>query len=554
MVGGMAARRSSSPIPARSRSASGGAPDAPGGAGTPGATDRGQGRGIDLGIDLGTTRTVVALADRGNYPVVTFTDVDGDEHDFVPSLTALVDGRLVHGFEARAAAREGAPLLRSLKRVLGRPDVTAATPVRLGDTEMPVMDVLVSYLEALRALLVDSGALNGADAGSADSRVVVAVPAHAYGAQRMLTLDAFRAAGFHVTALVNEPSAAGFEYTHRKASTLSSRRTRVLVYDLGGGTFDTSLVDARGSEHEVLASRGLPDLGGDDVDLLLAQMVLEAAGLREEDLSGAEADELLDQCREAKEALAPQTRRIAVSVGEHDVLLPVAALYERCAGLLSRSLEEMEPLVATLDNGDADLSAVAGIYLVGGASCLPLVPRMLRERFGSRVHRSPYPGASTAIGLAIAADRESSVHLTERLARGLGVFREADGGARTTFDVLLAPGSVHEDRAGTAGTVVVREYPAAHNIGWFRFVECAGVDESGEPRGGMTPACDVIFPFDRGLRGTEDLASVPVHRLDHGPRVQERYEVDADGLVRVTLTDLSDGFSRTFLLGGGARG
>ena len=74
---------------------------------------------IDLGIDLGTTRTVVARADRGNYPVLSFADEHGDEHDFIPSLTALCDGELVHGFAARRLPTRGAPLLRSLKRGLG---------------------------------------------------------------------------------------------------------------------------------------------------------------------------------------------------------------------------------------------------------------------------------------------------------------------------------------------------------------------------------------------------------------------------------------------------
>ena len=104
---------------------------------------------IDLGIDLGTTRTVVSRADRGNYPVLSFADEHGDEHDFVPSLTALRGGELVHGFAARQAAHEGAPLLRSLKRVLASPTLTASTPVTLGEPSFSVWEVLTSYLRHL---------------------------------------------------------------------------------------------------------------------------------------------------------------------------------------------------------------------------------------------------------------------------------------------------------------------------------------------------------------------------------------------------------------------
>ncbi|AMD87973.1 chaperone HscA [Actinomyces radicidentis] len=504
---------------------------------------------LDLGIDLGTTRTVVARADRGNYPVVGFTDPDGDEYGYLPSLTALTEDGLVHGFEARDAARAGAPLLRSLKRRLSDPAVTAETPVELGGRTFTVRELLVSYLEHVRAQLLASPVLDGLDPAGEDARVAVAVPAHAYGAQRLLTIDAFRAAGFHVTAVLNEPSAAGFEYTHRKGSTVSSKRTRVLVYDLGGGTFDTSLVDVEGTEHEVLASQGVSDLGGDDIDLLLAQMVLRRAGLAEEDLSHAELDDLLDRCREAKEALAPQTRRIVVDVRDTDVVLQAAELYDAALPLVERTIEVMEPLVGRLVDGEPDLTDVAGVYLVGGASSFPLVPRLLRERFGRRVHRSALPGASTAIGLAVAADRASDFALTDRLSRGFGVFREAEDGARTSFDALLTQDTIQASPDGSAGTVITRRYPARHNVGVFRFVECAGVDADGEPRGELAPYAEIRFPFDPSLRDTEDLAGVVVKRTADGPLVEERYEIDDAGIIRVTLTDLGDGYARGYTLG-----
>lgn len=505
--------------------------------------------GPSLGIDLGTTRTVVARVDRGNYPVVPFPDEHGDAQEYLPSLTALTPDGLVHGFAARAAAREGAPLLRSLKRRLSSPRITPATEVELGGRRFTVLEILTDYLRHLRAQLKAAPGMDGTDPGARGSRVsvAVAVPAHAFGAQRLLTLEAFGDAGFNVIAMLNEPSAAGFEYTHRKARTVSSKRTRVLVYDLGGGTFDTSLVDVRGVAHEVLASRGLGDLGGDDVDLLLAQLALERAGVREEDLDDREVSDLLDQCRDAKEALAPQTRRIALDVRGKDVIIQTAELYEACKPLLERSLDVMEPLIGRLADGDPDLTEVAGVHLVGGGSALPLVPRMLRERFGARVHRSPYPGASTAIGLAIASDRDSGYDLIDRLSRGFGVFREADDGRRTTFDAILGEDAIQAG-ATREGTVITREYTAVHNIGCFRFVECAGVDADGEPRGELAPYQEIIFPFDPALRD-EDLSGRPVERTGAGRRVQERYEIDSAGLVQVTITDLEDGFSRRYVLG-----
>ena len=160
---------------------------------------------LDLGIDLGTTRTVVARADRGNYPVLSFTDTNGDSHDYYPSLTALTEDGLVHGFRARRAAREGAPLLRSLKRALAAPSVSASSTVTLGDRTLSIGEVLVSFLTDLRQRLAMSGVLDGADPGSEDANVVVAVPAHAYGAQRLLTLDAFPAPPASSTRTARRP-------------------------------------------------------------------------------------------------------------------------------------------------------------------------------------------------------------------------------------------------------------------------------------------------------------------------------------------------------------
>lgn len=190
---------------------------------------------MNLGVDLGTTRTIVATADRGNYPVVTFYDDDGDASDHVPSLVARDGDRLRHGFDALRAAADGAELTRSFKRVLSDPLVTAQTPVVVGGRPVPVLQLLTTYLLALRTQLVERSSLSPHLTHDSELRAAIGVPAHAHGAQRFLTLEAFRRAGFTVVAMLNEPSAAGFEFTHRQARALSRTRTKVVVYDLGGG-------------------------------------------------------------------------------------------------------------------------------------------------------------------------------------------------------------------------------------------------------------------------------------------------------------------------------
>src|SRR5262249_27583055 len=156
----------------------------------------------------------------------------------------------------------------------------------------------------------------------------VAVPAGAGSGQRLLTLDAFAEAGFRVHGLLNEPSAAGLEYAHRYRKTLTANREDVLVYDLGGGTFDASLVPVGGERHDVRAHAGDNQLGGDDFDEILLAQALAAANVAE--LSPAARTRLLEQCRQVKESLRPTTRKLVVDVDGMSVTLPVAAFEEAC--------------------------------------------------------------------------------------------------------------------------------------------------------------------------------------------------------------------------------
>ena len=374
-----------------------------------------------------------------------------------------------------------------------------------------------------------------------------------------MTLDSFRRAGFEVTALLNEPSAAGFEYTHRHRDTLSSRRDLVVVYDLGGGTFDASVVRMSGRRHEVLASAGIGRLGGDDFDAVLAEAVLSRAGLTRAALPARAVDRLMEQCRAAKEALHPSSRKITVDLeavlGEDapraEVTLPVADFYEACDPLVARTIDAMVPIMSRIEEaaGTPDLTEIAGVYVVGGASELPIVARALRERFGRRVHRSPYPSAAVAIGLSIAADAGAGFELVDRYSRTFGVFREASGGREITFDPIFTP-SVELPATDTGPLTSTRAYHAAHNLGHYRFFECSAVDEGGRPRGDMALYGDVYFPFDGSLQGGRDLASVAVERRpEGGHRIVERYSLDGNGIVDVLIRDEDSGYEQTYRLG-----
>ena len=499
-----------------------------------------------VGIDFGTTHTVVAAVDRGNYPVISFDGLDA-----CPSLIAAnADGELRFGVDAAAVRYQpGWSVLRSFKRLLN--DAGPQTEVSLAGRNHRLADLLTGFLARLKCDLQRRS--NAALTPGERIEAAISVPANASSAQRLLTLDAFVAAGFHVVALLNEPSAASLEYAHRYRSTITAKREYVLVYDLGGGTFDASLLKMTGHENEVVVSEGIQRLGGDDFDEAIVDLVL--ARLNLENVDPGTRELLREECAARKEAVGPQTRRFLVDLTGVDgtdrapFSCPVDDVYSVCAPLVDETMELLDRVLHNPAGAGRDVawSEVAGIYVVGGAGSFPLISRMLRTAFGEkRVKRSPHPFAATAIGLAVFLDKEAGFALSERFSRHFGVFRESRAGTDVVFDPIV-PKDASLPADGHTPLVVKRTYRAAHNIGHFRFVECSRL-VNGRPDGDVTPYDPVLFPFDPALHDRDDLGRQPVGRWGDGPDVEERYVIAPSGAVEVTLTTQPAGFKRTFRL------
>jgi hypothetical protein len=366
-----------------------------------------------------------------------------------------------------------------------------------------------------------------------------------------------------VLGLLNEPSAASIEFGHRNRKARNgSGPARILVYDLGGGTFDASLVELGDTAHEVIASEGIGTLGGDDFDEALAELVLETAKLSPEDQQGltqAETFRLHEECRQKKEALHPNTKRLAIDLGAvrdgwGEVSVSTEAFYERCRPLIDETLHAVEDLLAankgsspTEDATGPDLEA---LYVTGGASELPLVSRALREEFGRRVRRSAYTRSATAIGLAIQADTQAGYRLSDKFTRYFGVWREAEGGRSVVFDPLFTKGTTLPP-PGDLPLERSRSYVAVHNVGHYRYLECSHLTPDGQPAGDITVWDDIRFPFEPRLCNEKDLAAVAVVHLHNGTRSQaeERYSCDAGGSLTVKISNLSAGYNRGYRLG-----
>lgn len=504
-----------------------------------------------IGIDFGTTRIVVAAADRGNYPIVNFEAPDGRIRDWFPPVLAVAGERRVYGWEAlELHGKPGWTLVRSLKRWLK--DAGPHSEIEIAGHQINLSLVTTEMMAALRRELVECSTLGGDK--SDVLQVILGVPANANSNQRFVTEEAARAAGFEVLGLSNEPSAAAIEFANR---TTADRRSRakggLLVYDLGGGTFDVSLVALGEMEHSVVASDGIPDFGGDDFDKILATLALAAAGIpaqEQEQFTAGEWFLMLDECREKKESLHPNSRKVTVDLERvreswSEVSIAADDFYERCRPMIEASRGLVEDLLSAHSDQVIDT-----LYLTGGGSELPPVARILRETFGRRVRRSAYMRSATAIGLAIRAAGHEDCILRDQFTQNFGVWREADEGHNVVFDVIFSRG-MNLPRRGEEPLRIVRTYRPVHNIGHFRYLECAHLDVHNHPRGEISNWDEIRVPFDPNLRESLDLRRQPVRRFTAGEglAIEEEYTCDSNGNLKVRICEKGSAYAKEYRLG-----
>lgn len=347
---------------------------------------------IILGIDLGTTNSEVAIVENAQPRVLT---EDGDP--ILPSFVGLSeDGRLLVGKAARnqwVVAPERT--VRSIKRKMGQ-DVT----VKLGDKEYRPQEISAMILKALKARAAR-------ELGREITKAVITVPAYFNDTQRHATREAGELAGLEVVRILNEPTAASLCYdpNHQKLQ-------RLLVYDLGGGTFDVSIVQAQEGVIEVLASHGDTQLGGDDFDNLLFEHVAKAfqaehgVDLRQNAISRAR---LLQAVEAAKRHLSdhPFARIEEEFIAEREgkaLHLSMEVSREDFEQLIMPLLNRtMDCLQQSLDDARLTASQIDKVVLVGGSTRTPLVSRLLEERLGQPAHQEVSPDLAVAMGASLQA-------------------------------------------------------------------------------------------------------------------------------------------------------
>ncbi len=522
-----------------------------------------------LGIDFGTTNTVVVLYDRGRYPVILhgISTLAGEVVDEVFPSTIWVDrnrGEWLFGLEAerrarRSSPRDGSAYITSLKRELKYFAEGQSFRVENGPP-LRIKEILVRFLRALRESILRSGSVLERE----KLECVISWPANSNGAQRYITRHAFREAGFEVLGSINEPTASAVEYADRitKGNRTAARKLKknVAIFDLGGGTFDTSLVAINGSEFRVVDSSGIERLGGDDFDRILMKMFLASLGMDPAELDGYRRAALLRHARLEKEGISrdPDRPWLELSPGDYGLAasrrtgrtlrVPLSEYYGRLRPKIAEAISEMERVIggSAARSAGIGLQKVDAIYLVGGSSRLPLIESMVRERFPEiRVILSDKPFTSIAMGAAVVAAERAKI--SDIISRHFGVIRLKEFGQREFFSPIFNSGT-RLPRKGEPPLEIRVTYHPRHNIGHLRYLECSRVGGDEMPEGDARSWSDVLFPYDPSIPPERPLLPSQVQENDSlaGTEVVERYWCDSDGVITVKLERRSDGRNRTF--------
>jgi molecular chaperone DnaK (HSP70) len=351
---------------------------------------------IIVGIDLGTTNSLVAVA-VGERPVV----VEQSDRGIVPSCVGLdADGKLLVGTEARnqyVAAPERTVL--SIKRKMGTRE-----PVALGPQQLTPPEVSAVILRALKARAEEH-------VGRPVTRAVITVPAYFTDVQRHATREAGELAGLEVVRIINEPTAAALAYDAG-----ADGKQTVMVYDLGGGTFDVSVVDIESGVVEVRASTGNNELGGDDFDALIADELVEHI---EEELGLEVRDDpqvmaRLERTAEAAKIELSSQPFVTIRedhIGEVDGE-PVHLTYELSRHDFEDMIEDlldetMEAVTRAMADAKVQASDLDKLLLVGGSTRIPCVAERLANQLGLEPHAEVDPDLCVVLGAALQAGMEA---------------------------------------------------------------------------------------------------------------------------------------------------
>ncbi len=474
-----------------------------------------------LGIDLGTTNSVVAVIRDGAVEVL-----EENGQKMLPSVVGFdAEGQLLVG-EAAQNQWALAPdrTVRSIKRKMG-----SSETVQLGDQSYTPQEVSAMILRTLKDRATRR-------LGSEVNRAVITVPAYFNEQQREATREAGELAGLDVVRIVNEPTAASLAYESGK-----TELERLLVYDLGGGTFDVSVVQIEQGVVEVLSSHGDTQLGGDDFDQLLLDHVCDK--FKEE--HGVELrDSLVSRSRvlRAVEEAKKQLSFAAFATIEEEFLTEKDGIPLHLTSEISRTDYEalIEPLLnktlvcvdESLSDAKLNASQVDRVILVGGASRTPLVHQMLSVQLGQPIHTEVDPDLCVAMGAALQGG----------LINGLDLGPVLVDITPHTLGIACLGRLLGVPSRFTFAPIITRNTPLPATRSE---VFCTSHDNQ------EVAAIDVFQGEHDDVRYNDPVGDFQLEGLadaNAGNSILVRFDLDLDGILKVTATEKMTGLEETLTI------